>query len=289
MGCCLLKGDDTNATKLPDNGISQRLIEASRAADFMGSNAMNSFVELSISCSHLLGQGIIHTIDPFCVVYIEINGTWKEMGRTEIIANTVNPKFVKKIGISYNFEEVQKIRFDIYTADSGFKTSDVGSLDLADQIYIGKTETILAKIFGSHGYVWSGSLDANSQSTVNVIGEELQNTNAQITMNIHCEHVDNTDFFTLSDVFIKFSKVREDNTYVPCFRTEVKKNNLNPVFAEIVGGALLFANGDFHRTIKLEVLDYEPTGRHQLIGKTSFLLLPGFFLFSLCILPHPFY
>ena len=60
-------------------------------------------------------------------------------------------------------------------------------------------------------------------------GEELSDQNALVTMQLRAVNLDNKETFSRSDPFIRFSKLREDGTYVPCFKTEVKMNNLSPV------------------------------------------------------------
>ena len=67
--------------------------------------------------------------DPFIVVY-EMNSAkqWIELGRTEVIVNSQaflllsclksSPAFVKKIFLTYKFEEIQKLRFVVYDADT---------------------------------------------------------------------------------------------------------------------------------------------------------------------------
>lgn len=37
--------------------------------------------------------------------------------RTEVLPETLNPKFVKTFIVSYNFEKKQKLRFEIYDID----------------------------------------------------------------------------------------------------------------------------------------------------------------------------
>ncbi len=52
-----------------------------------------------------------------CVVLVPKEdgaGGWKELGRTEIIWDNLNPKFVKSFRMEYHFEKVQKLLFQIY-------------------------------------------------------------------------------------------------------------------------------------------------------------------------------
>ena len=85
--------------------------------------------------------------DPFVVVYMMNNiKQWYEIGRTEVIVNSQEfsfflsynrPKFVKKILVQYKFEEIQKLRFVVYDADTEGEATQVHlklSVDLAGSV-----------------------------------------------------------------------------------------------------------------------------------------------------------
>lgn len=66
---------------------------------------------------------------------------WVEFGKTEVIPETIFPKFMKTFVVSYNFEKQQKLKFEIYDIDS-FQDKN----DLDKQDYIGFVETDLHEI-----------------------------------------------------------------------------------------------------------------------------------------------
>ncbi len=51
--------------------------------------------------------------DPMCVVYVKplASDRWMEVIRTETIQNTLNPKFVTKVKMTYLFEETQHLKY----------------------------------------------------------------------------------------------------------------------------------------------------------------------------------
>lgn len=56
--------------------------------------------------------------DPLCVVYLlegRVTGrpAWRELGRTEMILNCLDPEWAKQISVTYLFEERQTLRFDM--------------------------------------------------------------------------------------------------------------------------------------------------------------------------------
>lgn len=55
--------------------------------------------------------------DPVVVAYYEKDDKWVYIDRTEIIPESLNPKFVKTFIVNYIFERKQKLRFEIYDID----------------------------------------------------------------------------------------------------------------------------------------------------------------------------
>jgi hypothetical protein len=62
-----------------------------------------------------------------------------QVGRTEALKNNPNPQFAKSIAVDYFFEEVQRVRFDVYDFDS--KTGKV-----TDDDHLGFAEATLAEV-----------------------------------------------------------------------------------------------------------------------------------------------
>uniref|UniRef100_A0A4W5MFI5 C2 domain-containing protein n=1 Tax=Hucho hucho TaxID=62062 RepID=A0A4W5MFI5_9TELE len=52
-----------------------------------------------------------------------------------------------------------------------------------------------------------------------------------------------------------------------CHKTEVVKNTLNPVWQSFTIPVRALCNGDFDRTIKIEVYDWDRDGSHDFIGE----------------------
>lgn len=97
----------------------------------------------------------------------------------------------------------------------------------------------------------------------------MADSNGLVTMLLRCTNLENQENFSKSDPFLKFSRLREDGSYVPCFKTEVKMNNLNPVYQEIKGTTAQLANGDLLRPMRVECFDWNKSGNHTLIGQAE--------------------
>ncbi|KAG9342343.1 hypothetical protein JZ751_016845 [Albula glossodonta] len=80
--------------------------------------------------------------------------------------------------------------------------------------------------------------------------------------------LDKKDFFGKSDPFLVFYRSNEDGTFTICHKTEVVKNTLNPVWQAFKIPVRALCNGDYDRTIKIEVYDWDRDGRSTVDGRT---------------------
>uniref|UniRef100_E1BID8 Copine 5 n=1 Tax=Bos taurus TaxID=9913 RepID=E1BID8_BOVIN len=221
-------------------------------------------------------------------------------GRTEVIDNTLNPDFVRKFIVDYFFEEKQNLRFDLYDVDSK-------SPDLSKHDFLGQAFCTLGEIVGSPGSrleksltigafslnsrtgkpmpavsngsgLWteslrttgleaSGGVPGKKCGTIILSAEELSNCRDVATMQFCANKLDKKDFFGKSDPFLVFYRSNEDGTFTICHKTEVVKNTLNPVWQTFSIPVRALCNGDYDRTIKVEVYDWDRDGSHDFIGE----------------------
>ncbi|KAK9028917.1 hypothetical protein V6N11_026052 [Hibiscus sabdariffa] len=75
--------------------------------------------------------------DPMVVVYIqERDGAFTEVFRTEVVLNSLNPKWITKYTITYQFEIVQTLLFRVFDVDTQFHNVAVKMLKLEEQQYL---------------------------------------------------------------------------------------------------------------------------------------------------------
>ncbi|XP_005084968.1 copine-5 isoform X2 [Mesocricetus auratus] len=242
-------------------------------------------VEITVSCRNLLDKDMFSKSDPLCVMYTQgmENKQWREFGRTEVIDNTLNPDFVRKFIVDYFFEEKQNLRFDLYDVDSK-------SPDLSKHDFLGQAFCTLGEIVGSSGSrlekpltigafslnsrtgkpmpaVSNGGVPGKKCGSIILSAEELSNCRDVATMQFCANKLDKKDFFGKSDPFLAFYRSNEDGTFTICHKTEVMKNTLNPVWQTFSIPVRALCNGDYDRTIKVEVYDWDRDGSHDFIGE----------------------
>ncbi|XP_005164993.2 copine-8 isoform X2 [Danio rerio] len=224
-------------------------------------------VEITVSCRNLLDRDTFSKSDPICVLYTQGIGNkeWREFGRTEVIDNTLNPDFVRKFILDYFFEERQNLRFDLYDVDS--KSSNLSKHD-----FLGQACCTLGEVVGSLGSRLEknlGGIPGKKCGTIIVKAEELSNCRESVLMQFCGNKLDKKDFFGKSDPFLVFYRSNEDGTFTICHKTEVVKNTLDPVWQAFKIPVRALCNGDYDRTIKVEVYDWDRDGSHDFIGEYS--------------------
>uniref|UniRef100_A0A3Q2Y3J6 Copine Vb n=1 Tax=Hippocampus comes TaxID=109280 RepID=A0A3Q2Y3J6_HIPCM len=192
-------------------------------------------VEVTVSCRSVCALlGGAKSGESLCVLYTQGVETkqWREFGRTEVIDNTLNPDFVRKYILDYFFEEKQNL--------------------------LGSPASRLEKSLGG--------IPGKKCGTIILSAEELSNCRDSATMQFCANKLDKKDFFGKSDPFMVFYRSNEDGTFTICHKTEVVKNTLNPVWQPFTIPVRALCNGDYDRTIKVEVYDWDRDGGHDFIG-----------------------
>jgi len=220
-----------------------------------------STVEISVRCTDLADKDVMSKSDPICVMFIQKQGKWFEIGRTEMIADTLNPSWEKKFVVDYSFEERQVVKFEIYDWD-------VDSKLLSDHDFLGRSETTLGTIVSSNEYI-AVLRDVNkSGSKIYIFAEELKSSKEVIKMQLRAEKLDKKDFFGKSDPYFVISKSAGSSgqKWSVVKRSEVIMKNLSPTWAPFEISAKLLCNGDHTRPLKFDVYDWDSDGSHDYIG-----------------------
>ena len=88
-------------------------------------NALKSKVSLTFSAANLPNMDSGSKTDPFVVLW-ELQGNQKrQVAMTEVIADNLNPEWVKNIDVDYYFETQQRFLLQVYDADDPNKLYDL--------------------------------------------------------------------------------------------------------------------------------------------------------------------
>ncbi|XP_002512304.2 protein BONZAI 3 isoform X1 [Ricinus communis] len=283
MGGCV--SGDVKGGKQAIGGAQQRPTDPPNnggqndAADFFfrsrGLHSLSTQIELALSASKLLDRDITSKSDPMAVIYVKKkDGKLEEVGRTEVILNSLNPSWIEKITIAYQFETLQLLVFHIYDVDTKYHNIPVKSLKLKDQQFLGEASCFLSEIVTKLNQTVTLNLQNRSGhgvltnlGTLNIYAEETVASRTAIELTFHCSNLDNKDIFSQSDPFLRISRLVESGAYIPICKTEVVNNNLNPVWRPLYLSMQQFASKN--NPLVIECFDFNSNGNHVLIGKVQ--------------------
>ncbi|KAI8027682.1 Protein BONZAI 3 [Camellia lanceoleosa] len=247
------------------------------AVDFFlrtkGLDALFTQIELSLSASKLLDRDIVSKSDPIAVVYIKKrDGSLEELGRTEVIMNSLEPAWIEKINVAYQFEIVQQLVFHVYDVDTRYHNLHVKTLKLKDQEFLGEASCAISEIVTKQSrsltlnlHNKNGQRGLKNLGTLTVHAEETVASRNAVEITFRCSHLDNKDLFSKSDPFLRISRIVESGGSVPICKTEVVNNNLNPIWKPVSLTMQQFGSKD--NPLVIECFDFNSNGNHVLIGK----------------------
>lgn len=247
------------------------------------SNAQpTSQIEMTLSCRNLINTDILSKSDPYCMV--QMKESWQdkyfEIGRTETIDDNLNPEWVKKFIINYNFETVQKMRFEVWDVDPN------------GQDFLGEFETSLADIVSYSGRQFVGRLTGipgRNCGDIVIVTEEVVTCKQIVAFELRAKQLRKQSWLLSNDPFLVISRANEDGTFSVVLKTEVVYSTQNPKWKRIVIRVTGLCNGDYDRNLKIDCYDNRSNGAHKLIGTcyTSLRALTGDLASNVYPLMHP--
>eukprot|EP01048_Picozoa_sp_COSAG05_P008390 COSAG05_NODE_637_length_8173_cov_89.374907_3_plen_177_part_00 len=148
-------------------------------------------INLSFECDQLRNMDKFSKSDPFVVVYAKDAGGWRELGRTETVMDTLDPKFTQSFAVQYFFERTQYFRFDVYDQDA--QTTDLERHD-----FIGTSGEIrLADVVSGRGSRKRVPLTAprrrGPDGYITAIAEEMHGTSDSVQVRLSARKLANKD------------------------------------------------------------------------------------------------
>uniref|UniRef100_A0AAR2LQ49 Copine-4 n=1 Tax=Pygocentrus nattereri TaxID=42514 RepID=A0AAR2LQ49_PYGNA len=212
-------------------------------------------VELRVVCKGISDRDALSKPDPCVVIKMQSHGQWLEVDRTEVIRSCINPTFSKVFTLDYYFEEVQRLRFELYDMNSshnGMREIDcLGAMECTlGQVRTHPNHLDIARVLNR------GKLFV-TVSIFNVF---------ELNMFLVCL-CSLQDFFSKSDPFLEIYRVNDDGTQQLVYRTETVMNNLNPVWKTFKTSLNCLCSGDHERILKCTVWDWDSNGKHDFIGE----------------------
>ncbi|KAF3616216.1 Protein BONZAI 3 [Capsicum annuum] len=183
--------------------------------------------KLSLSSTSLRDRDVLSKSDPMAVLYSkEKDGSLKELTRTEVVLNSLNPKF------------------RVYDIDTQFHNQDVKMLKLEEQDFLGEASCTLAQIVTKSDRALIMDLVCGEQSSsqarapkfgkLTVFAEESISSKTTVELKLRCSELESKDLFSKSDPFLVVSKTTESGMVVPICKTEVINNDHSPSWKPMI-------------------------------------------------------
>ncbi|KAL2935545.1 Protein BONZAI 1 [Bienertia sinuspersici] len=241
-----------------------------------GYNGLFSQIELSLSATSLRDRDVLSKSDPMVVIYTkERDGRLGEMGRTEVVLNSLNPTWIQKVNVTYHFELVQTLVFRVYDVDTHFHNVDVQMLKLDEQQFLGEASCALSQIVISSNRLLTLDLAQHEENLkadhpkihgkLTIHAEESINSKTATEMILRCSALENKDLFSKSDPFLVISKIAESGIAIPICKTEVIKDDLDPTWKPVSLNIQQVGSKD--SPLIVECFNFNSNGKHDLIGK----------------------
>ena len=238
-----------------------------------GSPALVARLELYFSARALPRLDLLSKSDPFLVVSLREGGrgAWREIWRSPTIKDCHNPSWTTPCTLPYKFEVLQELRIDVFDEDSP------GVSDLRAHDYVGSASMTVGKVVGSRGSKWSGPLVGSAgmpavsgaRGELTVRAEEVAGSTDVCHMQLAARGLDRLNFFGLgsSDPFVQISRLGLDGGWVRIWQSEYLTRNLSPVWKPCTIPVQQLCNGEWDRALLVQVMDWESSGSHRLIGQ----------------------
>jgi hypothetical protein len=184
-----------------------------------------------------------------------------EVGRTEMLKNTLNPSWSTKFLIDYLFEQRQMVKFEVYDWDSK-------SNNLKDHDFLGNIQCSLGNIVSSPGkqYVSIMKEGPSKKGQFVIVAEEVTGCNDMVKLQFAAKGLDKKDLFGKSDPFYIMSRAVGNGQWTVVAKSEVIRNTLDPTWPTISMHIRDLCNGDYERQLKLDVYDWDDNSENDLIG-----------------------
>ncbi|KAL3025533.1 hypothetical protein AAZX31_04G184100 [Glycine max] len=246
-----------------------------------GHHGLFSQIELSFSASGLRDRDVLFKSNPMMVLYARgKNGALEELCRTEVVLNSSSPRWITKHTLIYHFEVVQVLVFRVYDVDTQFHNVDIKMLDLDEQQFLGEATCALSqwllqiitqpdKSLTIDLYTEDsvGSTLSKNCGKLMVHGEECISSKTAIEMVFRCSDLEYKYLFSRTDPFLLISKVVEAGAQIPICKTEVIRNDLNPIWKSVFVNIQQVGSKD--SPLIIECYNFNSNGKHDLMGKVQ--------------------
>jgi Ca2+-dependent lipid-binding protein len=223
--------------------------------------------QLSIHVERL-PHSFFHTPSPYAVARITggpLEGT--TIGKTEILKKTINPEWTKVLFFETDSSVYMPIKISIYDKHHGQKEPE----------FLGEASFEATEVFSAPGHLQAHIMSPRGKAKIYVSVLESNQGVQEGYMELQLRGLDirNVEAGILglgrSDPFVEIAKKNADHAsgvvrWNVVHRSPQIVNHLNPFWDEFSLSLEELCNNDLNWPIRIVVKDWQPNGRHRVIG-----------------------
>lgn len=202
--------------------------------------------------------------DPILFLFQKQGNAWQKIGQTEVIHDNLNPQWVTKCAVQYNFERNDQFRLEVYDIDDETNINDtkahdpLGHLDFTLHEIVTCVDQIMKKPL-------INPVKPLIKSFVKVVAEEQKNNaNSEICIfEPSCRFGESGNLY-----FFIVYKYHGPKHYTPLYKSEVRKYGPGNVVTwnPCALGTTDLCNDNVEQEIRLEFFRSETSGKHKNLG-----------------------
>ena len=199
---------------------------------------------------------------------------WVEIGKSEVVKDSLNPRFIKGFQVEYRFEERQKFKVAVYDVDD---FTDPNNLEAHD--FIGEYEFLLHEVVTARNQQLKKPLvnakekGRNNGTIILTAEEDVKNNSAEA---VSFEMRANLPGQDSQSVFFILSRYVGPQQWIPVYKSEdkaydavIKAHRWNTV--KILTSIL--CKEEPGRDIRVDFYAYSSSGNHKFLGANQTITL----------------
>jgi C2 domain/Copine len=206
------------------------------------------------------------TSDPYAVVTLlasDPNEQPKVLGKTEVIKNSLNPKWTTSFDLPYELGTATRINVGIYDEMKKGTHKPMGSAMFEVGEVLGSRGNIKAKNLRNGGTLYARITPAPDPAVPGAGGTLHLKLSGVKLANV------DSGLFSKTDPFFEIlSKVDSAGglSWQPVYRSKHIMNNLNPEWEPLSIDLSRLCGGDLSRPVQFKLYDWQKNGKHTAIG-----------------------
>lgn len=198
-----------------------------------------------------------------CVLFKKEGNMWKEIGKTEVIMDNLDPKWVKNFEVPYHFEKREYYKVTVYDIDDFNNLNNYAGHDCVGSLEFAIHEVVTAANQTLERPLENDERAAGRSGIVKIIADEKQGMNneeANFRLSGDFASQDGYNFFFIH-------KFMGPNNFKPVYKSEIT-SCINGRFSWNLVSILTseLANEDPEREIRFEFFKSNKNGRHVNLG-----------------------